>query len=103
MSDRSFPIYRATFQRVQIEDDIPTENGSRSKCGGEPWWVQEDETPACRGCGADCTFIMQIDSFEHQPSNALRSATRDFMFADVGMIYLFYCFECNQPESVFQC
>ncbi|NJN06219.1 MAG: hypothetical protein HC814_07435 [Rhodobacteraceae bacterium] len=45
---------------------------------------------------------MQIDSFQHVPENAL-NGPRDYMFADVGMIYVFYCFMCNQPESVIQC
>lgn len=45
---------------------------------------------------------MQIDSFQHVPGNALHG-DRDYLFADVGMIYVFYCFNCNQPESVFPC
>jgi hypothetical protein len=99
---RELPLYRATFQRIAAEGDVPTILGSRSKCGGEPWWSQEDETPKCRKCRKACTFVMQIDSFQHDPRNELHG-DRDYLFADVGMIYVFYCFNCNQPESVFQC
>ena len=46
------------------------------------------------------SFVAQIDSLDiddplHGP--------KEYMFGDVGMIYVFYCFTCQESASVFQC
>ena len=78
--------------------------GHRTKLGGEPHWVQMDETPACDDCQMAMTFIGQIDSIAMQ-SNALGKtlmAKKSFMFGDAGMIYVFLCTGCYKAKAVVQ-
>lgn len=102
--------YRIKFECVpKGEHAYPTDRenlGLRSKLGGEPKWQQGDETPACSDCGEPMTFVGQIDSIEHRGEyNPHRQdyLEQDFMFGDVGIIYVFFCFDCLTSQSVFQC
>jgi hypothetical protein len=85
-----------------------SELGQRTKLGGNPDWVQkEDVRPQCNFCKRPMTFVAQIDSIEHySPSNPHsrrhRQGGQQWMFGDVGMIYVFFCFYCSTTESVFQ-
>jgi len=84
-----------------------------TKLGGDPDWLQTDERPVCPCCKHPMTFLAQIDSFEHvrlDPETApdlktLRALERDqhWVFGDGGMIYVFFCFDCLETRSVFQC
>jgi uncharacterized protein YwqG len=101
------------FERVTPGDDLeahsyPDNLGLRSKLGGDADWIQENETPACNTCEREMTFLAQIDSFEHDwKTNPNRidalSGEQDYMFGDVGMLYVFLCFECLQSKTVVQC
>jgi hypothetical protein len=102
--------YRILFER--IADGKPLvdveRHGERSKLGGTPDWEQYDETPECPHCKQEMTFVAQIDSIEHDSkTNPHRvyclSKDQDYMFGDVGMIYVFFCFDCCQSKSIFQC
>lgn len=64
--------------------------GSRHKIGGDPDWLQSDDTPKCE-CGKKMTFYGQFDSIGD-----------DYCIADCGMIYVFVCFDCYSTESVIQ-
>ena len=87
--------------------------GTATKLGGEPDWVQGDESPKCPCCNQTMTFVAQIDSLEHIPAEkgqvldiqSISALRRDqqWMFGDVGMIYVFFCFDCFETRSVFQC
>jgi hypothetical protein len=81
--------------------------GLRTKLGGEPDWIQGDYTPECPDCGKEMVLIAQIDSVDNDsPENPLAMDSlnhEDFMFGDVGMIYVFYCYDCLQPGCVHQC
>jgi hypothetical protein len=82
--------------------------GLRSKLGGNPDWEQTDETPYCPHCKEELTFVGQIDSIEHDaPNNPHRvdslSGDQDYMMGDVGLIYVFFCFDCCHSTTVFQC
>jgi uncharacterized protein YwqG len=102
--------YRILFERVPDgEQSIdPNKLGQRSKLGGTPNWDQSNETPTCSSCDKEMTFIAQLDSIEHQSKsnphsmNAL-SKDKHYMFGDVGMLYVFFCFECLETQTVFQC
>jgi hypothetical protein len=87
--------------------DYPEHLGLRTKLGGEPDWIQDFDVPACPQCDKDMTFVAQIDSIEHDSQlNPLRRpavSKKDYMFGDVGMIYVFFCFNCLTTQSVFQC
>ena len=101
--------YRMRFERVppgQVAIDLDA-LGQRSKLGGRPDWDQDDETPACPICGEVMTFVAQLDSIEHQSrtnphSVDALSGKQDYMFADVGMIYVFACLEHSQVAAVLQ-
>ena len=103
--------YRVNLNRVKrgeraIPLDYPENLGSRTKLGGEPTWIQGDATPECSECGEPMYFVAQIDSVEHRSEhNALMKEPPkhiDFMFGDVGMIYVFYCFDCSEVQSLQQ-
>jgi len=101
--------YRVLFQlgrrdRAVVHDDL----GLRTKFGGEPDWDQGDETPGCPSCKKTMTFVAQLDSIEHDAPNNPQAVNaicgeQQFMFGGVGMIYVFFCFDCGESKSVFQC
>ena len=102
--------YRLEFIKIPFgEDPInPSALGLRSKLGGEPVWEQTNETPICSSCNNEMSFIAQIDSIEHDSEeNTNRidclSDDQEYMFGDVGIIYVFFCFDCCETKSVFQC
>ena len=102
--------YRIRFERVAPGESpypaYPKNLGLRSKLGGEPDWAQNDESPACPDCGGEMSFVGQIDSMEHnEDRNPHRQDydEQDFMFGDVGIIYIFFCRDCLVSHSVFQC
>ena len=113
----SLPEFRVTLTRVNegenaypIGDDTPhyEHHGRRTKLGGAPDWVQNDDVPECEDCRKRMTFVAQIDSVEHEwdsnpHSVEAGSKEQKWMFGDVGMIYVFFCFECLETKSVFQC
>jgi len=54
------------------------------------------------------TFVAQIDSVEHaweSNPHAVDALSDDqkWMFGDVGMIYVFHCFDCMTAQSIVQC
>jgi len=112
---KSLPEFAVTLKRV-TDATSSTANyrrdyyrlGLRTKLGGTPDWEQGDETQLCPHCGKTMSFVAQIDSVEHDSSvnphsvDAL-SDDQKCMFGDVGMIYVFLCFECGTPSAVMQC
>lgn len=85
----------------------PDDLGCRTKLGGSPDWEQEDEYPRCPHCTESMSFVAQIDSVEHQSEDNPHSIDplspeQQYMFADVGMIYVFFCFECSEPTALLQ-
>ena len=98
------------FERVKPGERAvdPEDLGVRSKLGGKPDWDQTDETPNCPDCGEAMIFVAQIDSIEHESEDnphSIDALSKDqqYMFGDVGMLYLFFCENCLQPAAVFQC
>ncbi len=103
--------YRIKFEKVAEGKKVfPGKDnlGIRSKLGGEPTWCQSPEVPKCKSCKEKMTFVAQIDSMEHDEDHnphaidAL-SDGQQYMFGDVGMIYVFVCFDCMETKSVLQC
>jgi len=102
--------YRVHFENVPAgEKAVPDDSqlGIRSKLGGEPDWCQGPEHPTCSGCYSPMSFVAQIDSIEHfenhNPNAIDWRKGQEYMFGDVGMIYVFFCYDCLQSQSVFQC
>jgi hypothetical protein len=109
---RVLPEFRVELSRVKrgeraVQLDYPDHLGMRTQLGGEPDWIQDPEPPACAECHSEMTFVAQIDSIEHDSKhNPMRRPAlgkQDWMFGDVGMIYVFFCFPCATTQSVFQC
>ncbi|HYN23141.1 MAG TPA: hypothetical protein VE078_19435, partial [Thermoanaerobaculia bacterium] len=67
------------------------EVGKRSKLGGEPAWIENDDTPRCTDCQQTMTFYGQLDSI----GDAIN-------LADCGMIYVFVCFDCYECQAILQ-
>ena len=97
------------FERVpegELAVPDPKLHGVRSKLGGSPDWEQGDEFPECPACGEKMSFIAQIDSIEHKEAHnphQMPYKEQQYMFGDVGMIYVFCCLSCNETASVMQC
>jgi hypothetical protein len=108
---RCLPEIRVLLERVKkgeqaVSVGYPENLGLRTKLGGKPDWIQSDETPECELCGEPMDFVAQIDSIEHEnqrnPLSKPALGHQDYMFGDVGMIYIFFCFDCLQPSCVVQ-
>jgi hypothetical protein len=107
------PEFRVILERIEPgEVAFPNANdhlGQRTKLGGAPDWEQgEHQNPVCPECGKVMTFVAQIDSVEHDSdSNPHRvdalSDDQKWLFGDVGMIYVFFCFDCSLPHAEFEC
>lgn len=67
------------------------EVGARHKLGGQPDWVQSEETPPCPECDEPMTFYGQLDSIDGNCT-----------LVDGGMIYVFVCFDCFATKSILQ-
>lgn len=76
-----------------------SELGKRSKFGGNPGWIQNDETPKCDCCKKKMEFVAQLDSIDF---TGFSGRNTEYMFGDVGMIYIFFCKTCGISKSVFQ-
>jgi uncharacterized protein YwqG len=107
---QELPEYRMFFVAGPIDPQIINQHryGERSKLGGKPDWEQNEETPKCPCCGQEMTFVAQIDSINHDSKdNPYRvdclSDDQKYMFGDVGLIYIFFCFDCLETKSLMQC
>ncbi len=65
--------------------------GTRHQLGGDPEYIQSIEWPTCPSCNEKMNFYAQLDSIND-----------DFQIADCGMIYVFFCFDCNESISLVQ-
>ena len=109
---RELAEVRVSLARVPPGDravhlEYPDNLGLRTKLGGEPEWIQGEDTPACPHGNEQMAFVAQIDSIEHDSKlNPLRRDClddQDYMFGDVGMIYVFFCYDCCHPSCIHQC
>jgi hypothetical protein len=94
----SIPPFRLVREPVSPEAEaLPgfewasEEVGQRHQLGGEPQWLQGDATPVCRECGEPMTFYGQLDSVND-----------DIVLADVGLVYVFVCFNDFQAQAIVQ-
>lgn len=67
------------------------ETGKRHKLGETPDFIQPPQWPMCPRCKSKMTFYGQLDS-----------KNDEFRIADVGMIYVFLCFDCYESASIVQ-
>lgn len=64
--------------------------GKRHRLGGDPDWIQGDETPSC-SCGEKMSFYGQLDSIGDK-----------YCLADCALIYVFVCWGCGETKSILQ-
>lgn len=100
------PEFSVKLIRVKDGDSLEChELGQRTKFGGLPNRIQDGAPwPTCPHCHADLSFVAQIDSIEHQCNQNPHSVDagsngQKWMFGDVGMIYVYYCFDCGHAEA----
>lgn len=62
--------------------------GSRHRLGGEPSLLQRAEYPSCADCGQTMIFYGQLDSIND-----------DYVLGDVGLVFVFICFDCFTSTS----
>ena len=67
------------------------EIGTRHRLGGEPSFIQPADYPLCTSCGETMTFYGQLDSIND-----------DYVLADVGLVFVFVCFNCFTSTSFIQ-
>lgn len=100
------PELKVTLTRCKPNESFNYPEGQRTWLGGYPEWQQGTETPRCESCEKRMTFVGQIDSVEHEYANnplaKKAGVDQDYMFGDVGTIYVFFCFECLEAASVCQ-
>ncbi len=90
------------MREISIKTDTFEKNvelGKRSKFGGAPDWIQNDETPKCECCKKKMEFVAQLDSIDY---TGFAQKNIEYMFGDVGMIYVFFCKNCGVSKSIFQ-
>jgi hypothetical protein len=66
--------------------------GKRGKLGGNPDFLQDPKIPRCADCNERMAFYGQLDSIGDEVT-----------LADVGMVYIFVCFDCYTSKSFIQC
>ena len=95
---RSIPPFKLLPQPLTEEAaELPTfrsagpEIGTRHRLGGEPSFIQPANYPSYADCGETMTFYGQLDSINDE-----------FVLADVGLVFVFVCFECFSSASFIQ-
>lgn len=71
-------------------DDGEEDPEARGRIGGEPDWLQADETPVC--CGGPMRFVLQLDEGAHRQLN----------FCGGGAAYAFACDACRKAAYLMQ-
>lgn len=69
----------------------PKELGQRFKIGGDPKFIQNEEWPICNECARKMVFYAQLDAVGNE-----------YDLADMGLIYVFVCFDCFTTRSILQ-
>jgi hypothetical protein len=73
----------------------PTGEAVLGQLGGEPEWIQDDETPDCPACSAHMTFTASLE----EGYDFITSAN----FGDGGRGYVFTCRPCAEAAFLWQC
>ncbi|MGJ5748819.1 hypothetical protein FB563_6379 [Streptomyces puniciscabiei] len=74
--------------------DVPTEEPVLGRLGGEPDWIQGDETPDCPSCAARMTFTAELEEGYDFATSA--------NFGGGGRGYVFHCRSCTEAAFLWQ-
>lgn len=76
-------------------DDVPTEEPVLGRLGGEPGWLQGDETPDCPSCALRMAFTAELEEGDDFATSA--------NFGGGGRGYVFSCRPCGEAAFLWQC
>lgn len=74
--------------------DTPTDEPVLGLLGGEPDWLQNDETPNCPGCAAPMAFTAELEEGHDRTTSA--------NFGGGGLGYVFTCAPCGRAAFLWQ-
>jgi hypothetical protein len=74
--------------------DVRTDKPVLGQLGGEPDWIQGDETPDCPSCAARMTFIAELEEGHDFSTSA--------NFGGGGRGYVFSCRPCSEAAFLWQ-
>jgi hypothetical protein len=105
---REYRVRIIPAERAGPQPKYPANLGRRTKFGGVPDAIQsgDESEKRCPHCFSAMHFVAQLDSFEFNgDDNPNRKDYGDtqFMFGDVGMIYVWFCFQCQTPHASMEC
>ena len=81
------------------EDDLPHQPATltpvakaarKTKLGGRPGWIQNEETPDCPKCQSRMSFALQLAS------------GKGISYGDMGNLYAFICADCEILATLIQ-
>jgi hypothetical protein len=87
----------------RLEESLLEAVSASTKIGGVPYWIQNDETPACPVCEGAMKFVAQLDEELVLPTTPEEwDGYKGFNFGDAGIGYLFLCEnECGPRGAAF--
>lgn len=105
---REYRVKLIPAAKAGPQPEYPEHLGLRTKFGGLPDGIQdagEDMRVGCPECRKAMHFVGQIDSFEYAGKNNPHRrdySDAQFMFSDVGLIYVWFCYKCLVPHATTQ-
>ncbi|WP_405782749.1 hypothetical protein [Streptomyces sp. NBC_00859] len=76
-------------------ESTPTDEPVLGRLGGEPDWLQDDETPVCSSCSALMAFTAELEEGDDFAASA--------NFGGGGRGYVFSCRPCGEAAFLWQC
>lgn len=74
--------------------DTPTTEPVLGRLGGEPHWIQGDETPGCPSCTGPMAFTAELEEGADFETSA--------NFGGGGLGYVFHCRPCGEAAFLWQ-
>lgn len=85
----------ATTALRPVAPDASAEESALGRLGGEPEWLQNDETPTCPRCAAPMAFTASLEEGRDHATAA--------NFGGAGRAYVFTCRPCTEAAFLWQC
>ncbi len=86
--------YHLAREAWAARSDRP-ESSVLGQLGGDPAWIQGDETPSCPSCADTMPFVVQL---EEGPDHSTA-----MNFGGAGCAYAFACAPCGRASLLWQC
>jgi hypothetical protein len=89
----SFEISFLHIERTEVE---AVQDQVVGQLGGNPEWLQHDETPSCPSCSEQMRFVAQFEQCQD-------ATERELMNFGGGLAYVFACGSCRKASFLWQC